>query len=112
MRRSRWAIRGAVQPQERLAAPVPQAGFGLVAQEQTEQVGIAGVVFLSGRVRQGVEADEEQPYLDEAMEAIRRHMPAAHPMMIDVDDVADFDDFWHHAGYTDEPHAHAFRAPF
>nr|WTB28587.1 asparagine synthase-related protein [Streptomyces sp. NBC_00830] len=69
------------------------------------------LVLLAGRFGRG-ELAEEQPYLDEAMEAIRRHVPAAHPMMIDVDDVADFDDFWHHAGDADEPHAHAFRAPF
>ncbi len=33
-------------------------------------------------------------------------------MVVDTDDVADFDDFPHHAGDADEPHAHAFRAPF
>ncbi|MGW6400406.1 asparagine synthase-related protein [Streptomyces sp. NPDC055134] len=69
------------------------------------------LVLLAGRFGRG-ELAEEQPYLDEAMEAIRRHVPAAQPMMIDVDDVADFDDFRHHAGDADEPHAHAFRAPF
>jgi asparagine synthase (glutamine-hydrolysing) len=69
------------------------------------------LVLLAGRFGRG-ELAEEQPYLDEAMEAIRRLVPAAHPMMIDVDDVADFDDFRHHAGDADEPHAHAFRAPF
>ncbi|MFC9458594.1 asparagine synthase-related protein [Streptomyces sp. NPDC056983] len=69
------------------------------------------LVLLAGRFGRG-ELAEEQPYLDEAMEAIHRHVPAAHPMMIDVDDVADFDDFRHHAGDADEPHPHAFRAPF
>ncbi|OIJ92699.1 asparagine synthase-related protein [Streptomyces colonosanans] len=69
------------------------------------------LVLLAGRFGRG-ELAGEQPYLDEAMEAIRRHAPAARPMIVDVDDVADFDDFQHHAGDTDEPHAHAFRAPF
>ncbi|MFF1258765.1 MULTISPECIES: asparagine synthase-related protein [unclassified Streptomyces] len=69
------------------------------------------LVLLAGRFGRG-ELAEEQPYLDEAMEAIGRLVPAAHPMMIDVDDVADFDDFRHHAGDADEPHVHAFRAPF
>ncbi|MEU6572675.1 asparagine synthase-related protein [Streptomyces sp. NPDC046805] len=69
------------------------------------------LVLLAGRFAGG-ELAEEQPYLDEAMEEIRRHAPAAHPVIVDVGDVADFDDFRHHAGDADEPHAHAFRAPF
>ncbi|MEV8047472.1 asparagine synthase-related protein [Streptomyces griseoluteus] len=69
------------------------------------------LVLLAGRFGRG-ELVGEQPYLDGAMEAIRGHVPAARPMMVDVDEVADFDDFWHHAGDADEPHAHAFRAPF
>jgi asparagine synthase (glutamine-hydrolysing) len=50
--------------------------------------------------------------LAEAMEAIRRQAPTARPVVVDADDVADFDDFRQHAGDPDEPHAHAFRAPF
>ncbi|GAA3381351.1 hypothetical protein GCM10020367_72250 [Streptomyces sannanensis] len=69
------------------------------------------LVLLAGRFGGG-ELAGEQPYLDEAMEEIRRHAPAARPVIVDVDDVADFDDFQHHAGDPDEPHAHAFRAPF
>ncbi|GHF33924.1 asparagine synthase [Streptomyces griseoluteus] len=69
------------------------------------------LVLLSGRFSQG-ELATEQPYLDVALEAIRRHAPAARPVIVDADDVADFDDFRHHAGDADEPHAHAFRAPF
>lgn len=69
------------------------------------------LVLLAGRFGTG-ELAGEQPYLDEAIEAIRRHTPAARPVLVDVDDVADFDDFWQHAGETDEPHPHAFRAPF
>ncbi|MFF3844071.1 asparagine synthase-related protein [Streptomyces sp. NPDC002328] len=69
------------------------------------------LVLLAGRFGTG-ELAGEQPYLDEAMEAIRRHAPAARPVVVDADDVADFDDFEHHAGDPDEPHAHAFRAPF
>ncbi|MEU3982327.1 asparagine synthase-related protein [Streptomyces sp. NPDC026672] len=70
-----------------------------------------GLVLLAGRFGRG-ELAGEQPYLDEAVEEIRRHAPAAHSLIVDVDDVADFDDFLHHAGDADEPHAHAFRAPF
>lgn len=70
-----------------------------------------GLVLLAGRFGSG-ELAGEQPYLDEAMEEIRRHAPAARPVMVDADDVADFDDFQYHAGDADEPHAHAFRAPF
>ncbi|MGW0880158.1 asparagine synthase-related protein [Streptomyces sp. NPDC002671] len=69
------------------------------------------LVLLAGRFAGG-ELAGERPYLGEAMEAIRRHAPAARPLIVDADDVADFDDFWHHAGDADEPHAHAFRAPF
>ncbi|WP_425247640.1 asparagine synthase-related protein [Streptomyces sp. NEAU-NA10] len=69
------------------------------------------LVLLAGRYAGG-ELAGERPYLDEAMEEIRRHAPAAHPVVVDVDDVADFDDFRHHAEDPDEPHAHAFRAPF
>lgn len=70
-----------------------------------------GLVLLAGRFSRG-ELAAERPYLDVAMEAIRRHTPAARPVIVDADDVADFDDFQHHAGDADEPHAHAFRAPF
>ncbi|GES28865.1 asparagine synthase-related protein [Streptomyces angustmyceticus] len=69
------------------------------------------LVLLAGRFSRG-ELAAERPYLDVAMEAIRRHTPAARPVIVDADDVADFDDFQHHAGDADEPHAHAFRAPF
>ncbi|MFI9585489.1 asparagine synthase-related protein [Streptomyces sp. NPDC052236] len=69
------------------------------------------LVLLAGGFGRG-ELAGEQPYLDEAMEEIRRHAPAARTVVVDVDDVADFDDFQHHAGDPDEPHAHAFRAPF
>ncbi|MDT0610452.1 asparagine synthase-related protein [Streptomyces lancefieldiae] len=70
-----------------------------------------GLVLLAGRFERG-ELAAEQPYMDEAMAEIRRYAPAARPMIVDVDDVSDFDDFPHHAGDPDEPHAHAFRAPF
>ncbi|MGW7639784.1 asparagine synthase-related protein [Streptomyces decoyicus] len=74
--------------------------------------GSAGdLVLLAGRFSRG-ELAAERPYLDVAMEEIRRHTPAARPVIVDADDVADFDDFQHHAGDADEPHAHAFRAPF
>ncbi|MFF4827220.1 asparagine synthase-related protein [Streptomyces sp. NPDC001312] len=69
------------------------------------------LLLLAGRFTDG-ELAGEQPYLDVALEEIRRHTPAARPLIVDVDDVADFDDFEHHAGDADEPHAHAFRAPF
>ncbi|GAA3075477.1 asparagine synthase-related protein [Streptomyces glomeratus] len=69
------------------------------------------LVLLAGRFGRG-ELAGEQPYLDEAVEEIRRRAPAARPMMVDADDVADFDDFQRHAGDADEPYAHAFRAPF
>ncbi|MFI8279056.1 asparagine synthase-related protein [Streptomyces sp. NPDC085929] len=69
------------------------------------------LVLLAGRFDSG-ELAGEQPYLEEAMKEICRHAPAAHPVIADVGDVADFDDFEHHAGGADEPHAHAFRAPF
>ncbi|WUD70304.1 asparagine synthase-related protein [Streptomyces sp. NBC_00510] len=69
------------------------------------------LVLLAGRFGWG-ELAGEQPYLDEAMKEIGRLAPAARPVVVDVDDVADFDDFEHHAGDPDEPHAHAFRAPF
>ncbi|WP_335935054.1 asparagine synthase-related protein [Streptomyces sp. PTD5-9] len=69
------------------------------------------LVLLAGRFGRG-ELAAEQPYIDEAMAEIRRYAPAARPVIVDVDDMADFDDFQHHAGDPDEPHAHAFRAPF
>ncbi|MFJ3307648.1 asparagine synthase-related protein [Streptomyces sp. NPDC086549] len=69
------------------------------------------LVLLAGHFSHG-ELAAERPYLDIAMEEIRRHTPAARPLIVDADDVADFDDFQHHAGDADEPHAHAFRAPF
>ncbi|WP_327734089.1 asparagine synthase-related protein [Streptomyces nojiriensis] len=68
------------------------------------------LVLLAGRFDTG-ELAGEQPYLEEAMKEICRHAPAARPVIADADDVADFDDFEHHAGDADEPHAHAFRAP-
>ncbi|MFK0107190.1 asparagine synthase-related protein [Streptomyces sp. NPDC091217] len=71
----------------------------------------ADLVLLAGRFGGG-ELAGERPYLDEAIEAVRRYAPAARPLIVDADDVADFDDFQHHAGDPDEPHAHAFRAPF
>ncbi|MFJ9815219.1 asparagine synthase-related protein [Streptomyces sp. NPDC101151] len=69
------------------------------------------LVLLAGRFGNG-ELAGERPYLDEALDEIRRHTPAARPVIVDAGDVADFDDFSHHAGDADEPHAHAFRAPF
>jgi asparagine synthase (glutamine-hydrolysing) len=69
------------------------------------------LVLLAGRFDSG-ELAGERPYLDEAMAEIRRHAPAARPVIVDAGDVADFDDFRHHAADADEPHAHAFRAPF
>ncbi|MFE2585307.1 asparagine synthase-related protein [Streptomyces sp. NPDC059378] len=69
------------------------------------------LVLLAGCFGRG-ELAGERPYLDEAMAEIRRHAPAASPLVIDTGDVADFDDFRHHAGHADEPFAHAFRAPF
>ncbi|MFD8725325.1 asparagine synthase-related protein [Streptomyces sp. NPDC059629] len=79
----------------------------LAAQESPS----ADLVLLAGRFGGG-ELAGERPYLDEAVEAVRRYAPAARPLIVDADDVADFDDFRHHAGDPDEPHAHAFRAPF
>ncbi|MFG2934357.1 asparagine synthase-related protein [Streptomyces sp. NPDC048282] len=75
------------------------------------RVGPGNLVLLAGRFSRG-ELAAEQPYLDVALEEVRRHIPAACPVVVDADDVADFDDFRHHAGDTDEPYAHAFRAPF
>ncbi|MGW1590021.1 asparagine synthase-related protein [Streptomyces sp. NPDC002386] len=69
------------------------------------------LVLLAGRFAHG-ELAAERAYLDLAMQEIRRHAPAARPLVVDADDVADFDDFEHHAGEADEPHPHAFRAPF
>ncbi|MEV5383108.1 asparagine synthase-related protein [Streptomyces sp. NPDC052721] len=69
------------------------------------------LVLLAGRFGTG-ELAAERPYLEEAVEAVRRQAPGARPVIVDTDDVADFDDFLHHAGDSDEPHAHAFRAPF
>ncbi|MGX1760273.1 asparagine synthase-related protein [Streptomyces lydicus] len=77
----------------------------------TERGGAGDLVLLAGRFSRG-ELAAERPYLDVAMKEIRRHTPAARPVIIDADDVADFDDFEQHAGDADEPHAHAFRAPF
>ncbi|MFD4762212.1 asparagine synthase-related protein [Streptomyces sp. NPDC058439] len=75
------------------------------------RAGPGNLVLLAGRFSRG-ELAAEQPYLDIAMEEIRRHAAAARPVIVDADDVADFDDFEHHAGDVDEPYAHAFRAPF
>ncbi|MFF4962379.1 asparagine synthase-related protein [Streptomyces sp. NPDC001222] len=84
----------------------------LAARLQTAGLGQPGdLVLIAGRFGRG-ELAGEQPYLDEAMEEIRRHAPAARSVIVDADDVADFDSFQDHAGDTDEPHAHAFRAPF
>ncbi|MFD4604595.1 asparagine synthase-related protein [Streptomyces sp. NPDC058464] len=71
----------------------------------------ADLILLAGRFDEG-ELAGERPYLMEAVDAIRRLAPAARPVIVEADDVADFDDFEHHAGDSDEPHAHAFRAPF
>ncbi|MER6273162.1 asparagine synthase-related protein [Streptomyces sp900105755] len=71
----------------------------------------ADLILLAGRF-DGGELAGERPYLQEAVDAVRRLAPAARPMIVEADDVADFDDFEHHAGDSDEPHAHAFRAPF
>ncbi|MFF2200606.1 asparagine synthase-related protein [Streptomyces sp. NPDC058145] len=76
-----------------------------------ERGGRGELVLLAGRFAQG-ELAAERPYLDMAMEEIRRHAPSARPLVVDADGVADFDDFEHHAGDADEPHPHAFRAPF
>ncbi|MFJ4520734.1 asparagine synthase-related protein [Streptomyces sp. NPDC088810] len=73
--------------------------------------GTGDLVLLAGRFDRG-ELAGERPYLDEAVEAVCRQAPGARPVIVDADDVADFDDFLHHAGDADEPHAHAFRAPF
>ncbi|MFC9279842.1 asparagine synthase-related protein [Streptomyces collinus] len=69
------------------------------------------LVLLAGRFAGG-ELAGEAPYLDEALTEIRRHAPDARALIVDADDVADFDDFPHHAGDSDEPQPHAFRAPF
>ncbi|MEU6198835.1 asparagine synthase-related protein [Streptomyces sp. NPDC047061] len=71
----------------------------------------ADLILLAGRF-DGGELAGERPYLMEAVDAVRRLAPAARPVIVEADDVADFDDFEHHAGDSDEPHAHAFRAPF
>ncbi|MFF4307087.1 asparagine synthase-related protein [Streptomyces sp. NPDC001601] len=71
----------------------------------------ADLILLAGRF-DGGELAGERPYLQEAVDAVRRLAPAARPVIVEADDVADFDDFEHHAGDSDEPHAHAFRAPF
>ncbi|MFI7103481.1 asparagine synthase-related protein [Streptomyces sp. NPDC050161] len=76
-----------------------------------ERGGAGDLVLLAGRFSRG-ELAAERPYLDAAMAEILRHAPAARPVFVDADDVADFDDFQRHAGDADEPHAHAFRAPF
>ncbi|MEV5666132.1 asparagine synthase-related protein [Streptomyces flaveolus] len=73
--------------------------------------GSGNLLLLAGRFTAG-ELAGEQPYLDAAVEGIRRLAPAARSVIVDADDVADFDDFEHYAGDADEPHAHAFRAPF
>ncbi|MEV5959272.1 asparagine synthase-related protein [Streptomyces sp. NPDC051987] len=71
----------------------------------------ADLVLLAGRFDEG-ELAGERPYLTEAVDAVRRLAPTARPVVVEADDVSDFDDFEHHAGDSDEPHAHAFRAPF
>ncbi|GAA3147946.1 asparagine synthase-related protein [Streptomyces echinatus] len=76
-----------------------------------ERIGSGNLVLLAGRFSRG-ELAEEQRYLDLALAEIRRLAPSARPVIVDADDVADFDDFQHHAGDADEPYAHAFRAPF
>lgn len=85
-----------------LAARAPAAERGSAGE---------GLVLLAGRFSRG-ELAAERSYLDAALEEICRHAPAARPVIVDADEVADFDDFPHHAGDADEPHAHAFRAPF
>ncbi|MEU3525949.1 asparagine synthase-related protein [Streptomyces sp. NPDC038707] len=84
-----------------LAARLPAAG----------QDGPGDLVLLAGRFGTG-ELAGEQPYVDQAVESVRRHAPGARLVSVDADDVSDFDDFEHHAADADEPHAHAFRAPF
>ncbi|WP_055586700.1 asparagine synthase-related protein [Streptacidiphilus griseoplanus] len=69
------------------------------------------LVLVAGRFGAG-ELSQEQPYLDEAVLAIRCYAPSARLLIIETGDIADFDDFEHHAGDPDEPYAHAFRAPF
>ncbi|WP_440555936.1 asparagine synthase-related protein [Streptomyces sp. SCPE 10] len=76
-----------------------------------ERDGPGDLFLLAGRFSAG-ELAGEQPYLDAAVNEIRRLAPAARPVIVDSEGVADFDDFEHHAGDADEPHAHAFRAPF
>ncbi|WP_250400136.1 asparagine synthase-related protein [Streptomyces cellostaticus] len=69
------------------------------------------LVLLAGRFTHG-ELASERPYLNLAVARIRSLAPSARPLIVDTDGVADFDDFEHHAGDADEPHRHAFRAPF
>jgi asparagine synthase (glutamine-hydrolysing) len=76
-----------------------------------EQCHPGHLVLIAGRFGRG-ELAGEQLYLDEALEEVRRQAPEACPVIVDADEVCDFDDFSHHAGDPDEPHAHAFRAPF
>ncbi|MEW2513995.1 asparagine synthase-related protein [Streptomyces sp. NPDC046870] len=76
-----------------------------------QQGGTGELILLAGRFGGG-ELAGERPYLEEAVEAVRGLAPGARPVIVDADDVADFDDFAHHAMASDEPHAHAFRAPF
>ncbi|MER6979353.1 asparagine synthase-related protein [Streptomyces carpinensis] len=75
------------------------------------RVSAGELLLLSGRFSGG-ELAGERPYLDAALEEISRQTPMARPVIVDADDVTDFDDFQHHAGDADEPYAHAFRAPF
>ncbi|MGW2465098.1 asparagine synthase-related protein [Streptomyces sp. NPDC001761] len=76
-----------------------------------QEGGAGELILLAGRFGKG-ELAGERPYLEEAVEAVRALAPGARPVIVDADDVADFDDFAHHAAASDEPHAHAFRAPF
>jgi asparagine synthase (glutamine-hydrolysing) len=84
----------------------------LAAQRMTvNQTEPQDLVLLAGRFGHG-ELAQEQPYIDEAITAILHRVPTARPVIVDADDIADFDDFHHHAGEPDEPYSHAFRAPF
>ncbi|MGW1599312.1 asparagine synthase-related protein [Streptomyces sp. NPDC002343] len=76
-----------------------------------EPGGPGDLVLLAGCFGTG-ELAGERPYVDEAMEGVRLHAPGARLVRVDADDVSDFDDFERHAADADEPHAHAFRAPF
>ena len=68
------------------------------------------IVLLAATFKQG-ELAREQACIREAMAAVCKLLPSAKPMFVDASNVADFDNFLHEAATTDEPYAHAFRAP-